>query len=128
MSPAATSLIVFASVFGGALVWVARDPLLSHSLGVFTATFLYAIAAIAWVDRSGLGKVPFISVFMVVVLLLASVGMFVGLTQRIGMLHLTRMLFFTGDQARKVINSIYPPIDSVDTSSRSDDFRTFPHS
>jgi uncharacterized membrane protein len=65
---------------------------------------------------------------MVVVLLLASVGMFVGLTQRIGMLHLTRMLFFTGDQARKVINSIYPPIDSLDSSTRSGDFRALPHS
>jgi uncharacterized membrane protein len=110
------------------VLWVARDPLLSHSLGVFTATFLYAIAAIAWVDRSGLGKVPFISVFMVVVLLLASVGMFVGLTQRIGMLHITRMLFFTGDQAREVINSIYPPIDSVDAYVRTREFRALPHS
>jgi uncharacterized membrane protein len=110
------------------VLWVARDPLLSHSLGVFTATFLYAIAAIAWVDRSGLGKVPFISVFMVVFLLLASVAMFVGLTQRIGMLRLTRMLFFTGGKARKVINSIYPPIDSLDTSSRSDAFCPLPYS
>jgi uncharacterized membrane protein len=74
-----------------------------------------------------MGKVPFISVWMVVVLLLASVAMFVGLTQKIGMLHLTRMLFFTGDKARKVIDSIYPPIDSLDTSSRSSDFRALPH-
>jgi uncharacterized membrane protein len=90
------------------VLWVARDPLLSHSLGVFTATFLYAIAAMAWVDRSGLGKVPFLSVFMVIFLLLASVAMFIGLIQSIGMLHLTRMLFFTGEQARKVVDKIYP--------------------
>jgi uncharacterized membrane protein len=110
------------------VLWVARDPFLSHSLGVFTATFLYAIAATAWVDRSGLGRVPFFSAWMVVVLLLASVAMFVGLTQRIAMLHLSRMLYFTSDQARKVINSIYPPIDSVHVNSPTREFRALPHS
>jgi hypothetical protein len=35
------------------VVWIARDPVMSHSMGVFTATFLYAIAALAWVDRRG---------------------------------------------------------------------------
>jgi len=110
------------------VLWIARDPLLSHSLGIFTATFLYAIAAIAWVDRSGSGKVPFLSVWMVVLLLLGSVAMFVGLTQRIGMLHLTRMFFFTGDQARAVINRMYPPIDSVGACSRSSRLRILPQS
>src|SRR5713226_8227344 len=52
------------------VLWVARDPVMSHALGTFTATFLYAIAALAWVDRSGSGKVPFISAWMVVALLL----------------------------------------------------------
>src|SRR5882757_8919464 len=33
------------------VLWLARDPLLSHALGVFMATFLYALAALAWVDR-----------------------------------------------------------------------------
>src|SRR5215467_9080693 len=32
--------------------WIARDRVLSHAMGVFTATFLYALAALAWVDRS----------------------------------------------------------------------------
>src|SRR4249919_1958700 len=40
------------------VMWIARDPVLSHALGVFTATFLYAVAAISGVDRSGSGKVP----------------------------------------------------------------------
>ena len=30
-----------------------RDPMLFHSLGLFTATFFYAIAALAWTDREG---------------------------------------------------------------------------
>ena len=29
------------------VLWVARDPVMSHALGMFTATFLYAIAAVA---------------------------------------------------------------------------------
>jgi hypothetical protein len=36
--------------------------MMSHSLGVFTATFLYAVAALAWVDRGGTGKVPLLTV------------------------------------------------------------------
>jgi hypothetical protein len=27
--------------------WIARDPVMSHALGVFTATFLYGIAALS---------------------------------------------------------------------------------
>ena len=35
------------------VMWVARDPVISHSLGVFTATFLYALAALSGIGRSG---------------------------------------------------------------------------
>jgi uncharacterized membrane protein len=89
------------------VLWLVRDPLLSHALGVFTATFLYAIAALAWVDRSGSGKVPFLSAWLVVALLLASMGMFIGLIQRIGLLQVNRMLTFTSGQGRQVITKIY---------------------
>src|SRR5689334_2995709 len=49
-----------ASAYSPRLVlWFARDPLLAHAFGTFTATFLYAIAALAWVDRTGTaGGVP----------------------------------------------------------------------
>ncbi len=95
------------------VLWLARDPVMSHALGVFTATFLYAIAALAGVDRSGSGRVPLISTWMVVALLVASVGMFIALIQRVGLLQINRMLVFTGDQGRKVITVIYPPFTSV---------------
>src|ERR1700757_1204344 len=65
------------------VLWVSRDPVMWHSIGIFTATFLYAIGAIAWVDRSGSGKVPFVSGWLVIILMLASVGMFVALIQRV---------------------------------------------
>jgi len=93
---------------------------------VFTATFLYAIAALAWVDRSGSGRVPLISSLLVIGLLLASVAMFVGLIQRIGLLQINRMLKFTGDQGRAVIETVYPQLDSPATVIRSEEFRKLP--
>src|SRR5437762_5090980 len=58
------------------VLWVARDPIVSHSLGVFSSTFLYALVLLAWVDRSASGRVPIISTYLVFALLLASMGMF----------------------------------------------------
>lgn len=95
------------------VLWMSRDPLLSHTLGIFTATFLYAIAALAWVDRQGSGKVPFFSGWLVVALLLASVIVFTRLVQRIGRLQINNVLAFTGDFARQVIHTMYPPLEST---------------
>ena len=105
------------------VLWIARDPMLSHALGVFTATFLYPIAAITGVDRNGSGKVPFVSAWIVVVLLIASVGMFIGLIQGIGLLQVNRMLIFTGDQGRRVIETAYPPVNSQPATIQLGDFR-----
>lgn len=94
------------------VLWVARDPVISHAIGVFTATFLYALSALVWVDRGGSGRVPLAGVWVVGVLLMISVIMFIGLIQRVGMLQVNRMLIFTGDQGREVIENLYPPIDT----------------
>src|SRR5262252_9934410 len=90
------------------VLWIARDPAMSHSMGVFTATFLYALAALAWVDRGGSGRVPLVSSLLVVALLIVSVIMFIVLIQRVGMLQINRMLIFTADQGRQVIENLYP--------------------
>jgi uncharacterized membrane protein len=103
------------------VLWFARDPLLAHAFGTFTATFLYAITALAWVDRAGApGHVPLLSALMVVALLLASIAMFVGLIQRIAALQINRTLASTGDRGRGVIDSTYPAASSplLDTSSQ----------
>jgi len=92
--------------------WIARDPVMSHSIGVFTATFLYALASLAWVDRSGSGKVPLAGIVMVTTLLIVSVIMFISLIQRVGLLQVNRMLIFTGDRGREVIETLYPPLAS----------------
>jgi uncharacterized membrane protein len=44
---------------------------------------------------------------MVFFLLVASVGMFIALIERLGMLQVNRMLIFTGDQGRKAIDELY---------------------
>jgi uncharacterized membrane protein len=103
------------------VLWIARDPVMSHALGTFTATFLYGVAALAGVDRGGSGHVPFFSVWVEFALLLASVGMFIGLIHRIGLLQINRMLVFTGDRGRKVISAIYPTFDpTVGVTGQSD--------
>jgi uncharacterized membrane protein len=112
------------------VLWIARDPVMSHALGTFTATFLYAVAALAGVDRNGSGKVPFVSSWLVVALLLASVSMFISLIQRIGLLQVNRMLIFTGDQGRQVITTMYPSLATAAgaTVTESDHLRTLPRS
>ena len=34
------------------VLWFSRDPLLAHAFGTFTATLLYAIAALGGIDRA----------------------------------------------------------------------------
>jgi len=104
-------------------LWVARDRVIWHSLGVFTATFLYSIATMNWVDRYGLGKVPFFSGWLVTLLLVASVFMFVALVDRISMLQVHRMLAFTGAQGRDVIEELYPPLETPHTTADPEEFQ-----
>jgi uncharacterized membrane protein len=110
------------------VLWIARDPVMSHALGIFTATFIYALAALVGVDRYGSGKVPFVSAWVVVTLLLASVGMFIGLIQRVGMLQVNRMLIFTGDRGRQVITKLYPRAKPAGAENGSGEVRNLPHS
>ena len=94
--------------------WIVRDRVLWHSLGVFTATFLYALGAIAWLDRNHSGNTPFFSGWLVVVLMFASVAMLVALVDRISMFQVRRMLSLTGDHGRLVIESMYSSLEAPD--------------
>ena len=96
------------------VLWVARDPVVAHALGIFSATFLYSLLMLAWIDRDSMGFVPLISGWLTVGLLLASMGMFVALIDRVGMLQVNRMLIFTGDRGRESIEQLYQPL-VVDT-------------
>ena len=92
-------------------LWLARDPFLTHALGVFIATFVYALAALAWLGRGDMTRAPLISAMVVLALLLASMGIFILLIERVGTLQVNQMLTFTGDQGRRAIAALYPPLD-----------------
>jgi uncharacterized membrane protein len=94
------------------VLWIASDPVLWHAMGIFSATFLYALMMAAWVDRWGSGRVPLVSVWLIFALLVASMGTFVALIERISRLQVNRMLIFTGDQGRDAIAELYPAADA----------------
>jgi len=108
------------------VLWMARDPFLFHAMGMFSATFLYAIGALAWVDRRHDEKVPFISVWLTVVLLMASIVVFMGLVQRLNRLQVDRALGFTADFGRRVIEFIYPPLETSSAVTPASEFRLLP--
>jgi uncharacterized membrane protein len=108
------------------VLWIARDRVLWHALGMFTATFLYSIAAIAWLDRNETSRVPFFTAWFVIALLLASVGMFIALVERISLLQVNNMLTFTGDYGRSVIEKIYPSLDMPIATVQPDEFMRLP--
>ena len=89
------------------VIWLARSAVINHSIGLFTATFVYSLAAVAWINRDASGVIPPISVWFAVLLLLASLLLFVLLVERVGMLQVTRVLAFAGDEGRKVIERMY---------------------
>jgi uncharacterized membrane protein len=93
---------------------------------MFTATFLYAIAALAGVDRNASGKVPIVSAWLVIALLLGSVGIFIALIHRIALLQVNRMLVFTGEQGRNAIAALYPASKPMTAATSLDDFRALP--
>ena len=92
------------------VAWLAGSGVMRHSLGIFTASFIYALAALAWVDRGGTGRVPLLTVWVAIVLLLASVVVLVMLVEKLGMLQISRILAYAGDQGRAVIERDYAPL------------------
>ncbi len=87
--------------------WLAGSSIMNHSLGIFTATFIYALGALAWVDRGGSAGVPLLTVWLAIVLMMVSVVFFVMLVERLGMLQISRVLAYAGDHGRAVIERNY---------------------
>ena len=88
--------------------WLGRDKVLFHSMGVFIATFTYSLATLAWIDRGGSGQVPFGSLWIVILLVIASMFLFALLVQRITALGITNILHFIGKRGRTVIRETFP--------------------
>ena len=89
------------------VLWFARDRTLFHALGVFTATFIYALFALAWVDRGGTTRAPPFSLLLVAIMIIVSMLLFARLMQRLSDLQIGNVLHLVGDQGRAVIREMY---------------------
>ena len=99
------------------VLWLSRDPVIWHGMGIFTATFLYSIVALAWVDRGGSGRVPFLSAWLVILLLIASVMVLGLLVQRLALIQVQGVLRFIGNKGRQVIAAIHPSITRAEAET-----------
>lgn len=93
--------------------WIVQDPIFNHSIGMFTATFLYALAALASVGTNPKGGTPLISAWLVIALLIGSIVMLVRLVDRVAMLQIARVLRMIGDAGREVIEHTYRPLSEI---------------
>ena len=108
------------------VLWFARDRMLFHALGAFAATFIYALFALAWVDRGGSGTVPLFSCLFVGIMLIISMLLFSQLVQKLSDLQITRVLQMVGDKGRAVISSTFEElecksVEKTKTSTKSID-------
>jgi len=108
------------------VLWLSRDRVVWHAVGIFCATFIYALAAIAWVERAGRVGTPLISGWLVVGLLVASVAMFIALIERISLLEVQRMLAFTAEHGRRVIEETYPTLETAASTPDPAELKALP--
>ncbi len=99
------------------VLWFARDRMLFHALGAFTATFIYALFTLAWVDRGGSAKVPLISMLLVGIMIIVSMLLFARLMQRLGDLQIGNVLHLVGDQGRAVIREMFRGLDDASAAA-----------
>ena len=88
--------------------WLGRDQVMFHAMGMFIATFTYSLATLIWIDRGSSGQVLFLSMWLVALLVVASMILFALLVQRITFLGITNVLHFIGARGRAVIRETFP--------------------
>jgi uncharacterized membrane protein len=112
-------IVPFGSTYSSGLVlWLSRDSIIWHVLGIFTTTFLFALVALGWMDRNGSGQVPFFLTWTVIILLIASVMVLACLVQRLMIHRVTGMLNFVSRKGRQVIDTVYPSLTAEPTRQR----------
>lgn len=90
------------------LLFSRRDPLASHALGIFFATFTFALCTLQFVDRDHGAKVPLLSMEFTTILLVLSMAMLALLLHRMSMLQITNLLQLVGDRGRASIDRSFP--------------------
>jgi uncharacterized membrane protein len=91
----------------------ARQKVLSHSIGIFTATFLFALIAIRDVDMAGSPGINTWTVLVAFTWVLASVFVLVRLVQGVAALTITNVLYLLSSRGAEEIHQNYPPFDST---------------
>lgn len=99
-------------------LWFANDSRMFHALGLFMATFLFALGTMAWVDRGAGGGVPLLSTMIVLALLVASTMQFARLVRGLSELQISSTLHLIGDRGRTVIGDMFPQSDTATAASQ----------
>jgi uncharacterized membrane protein len=102
------------------VIWFGRDRVLFHALGVFMATFIYALFCLAWVDRDGSVTAPPVSCLLVGFMLILSMFLFALLVQRLTDLQVTNVLQLIGDKGREVIHDVFDHVERHPTVEKGD--------
>lgn len=111
------SLVLLAVQFGSSQYsprltrYLLQDPVIRHALGIFSATFLYALFAIVELGFPGPASDPTWPTAVALVLLFASLGMFLALLGRVSRLQVGNVLRNIGAQGREVIQRLYPELE-----------------
>ena len=85
-----------------------HDNVIKHSLGMFTATFLFTLTSLAAPDLYGMDTIPDISVMIAVGAVSISAVLFLALIQRVSVLQITSVLYMVARFGRKEIIENYP--------------------
>ena len=98
-----------------ALMFV-RNPTLFHSFGLFSATFIFSLFTLGWVDRANSHVVPEFSMVVVGFLLLASMVAFARLVRGVSDLQITNTLQVIGDRGRTILRETFERLEDGDVS------------
>jgi uncharacterized membrane protein len=101
------------------VLWFSQDPVISHGMGIFTATFIYSLSALSWVDRDRAGSVPYFSTWIVIVLVIMSVMVLALLIERLATLQVSGVVAFVGRKGRQVIAEMYSEPASAEAANPS---------
>ncbi len=85
-----------------------QDGVIKHSLGMFTATFLFSLTSLAATNLYKNGDVPDLSVLISIAAVVISAVLFLALIQRISVLQITSVLFMIARFGRREILENYP--------------------
>jgi uncharacterized membrane protein len=86
-------------------------PLVFHALGIFFATFTYALAGLSWSGRGGSDSAPLLSTLIVGILMVISMLAFAWLIHSIRDLQIHWVLDAVGSKGRAVVETM-PAMDS----------------